>query len=292
MSRKGRCCKVYDAEFVAQNGQRFAFGYKAGVAWAMDPLGDLPVELETAQGYQQVGVTVESRSIGGVTRTVTGRIWRNADYCKRQLRDIFAPFIAGRFTVEGKYYIDVEVQRGVDISAASRWPTFTFELFCPEPYWHSVSETSASTLHVTPAFQLPASYTTHQYGLRELSEAVAITNTGLDTRTFVLTLIAHGTVQNPGVLDLTTGEYLRFEAEMLEGDSIKVWREDGRLRIERTIDDVSNNAFALLDESSSLWTLRHGAQAWQRTADSGVENLYLTVAYNAAFAALVVEGST
>ena len=44
---------------------------------AATPLGDLPVELETSQGYQQVGATVDSRSISGVTRTITGRILRN-----------------------------------------------------------------------------------------------------------------------------------------------------------------------------------------------------------------------
>ena len=93
MSRKGRCCRVFDAVFTSSTGQSFAFGYKASVLWSCDPLGDLPVDLETSQGYQQVGAPVESRSISGVTRTITGRILRNVDYCKRQLRDVFC---AGR----------------------------------------------------------------------------------------------------------------------------------------------------------------------------------------------------
>ena len=128
MSRKGRCCRVFDAVFTTSDGQSFAFGYAAGVLWSCDPLGDLPVDLETSQGYQQVGATVESRSISGVTRTITGRILRNADYCKRQLRDIFAPSVTGRLTVAGKYYCDAEVQRCPAISAALRWPTFGFQL--------------------------------------------------------------------------------------------------------------------------------------------------------------------
>ena len=81
---------MFDAIFKASNGLTFSFGYAAGVLWSITPLGDLPVDLETSQGYQQVGATVESRSISGVTRTVTGRILRNQDYCKRQLRDVFA----------------------------------------------------------------------------------------------------------------------------------------------------------------------------------------------------------
>ena len=118
MSREGRCCRVFDAVFTTGTGQSFAFGYAAGVLWSCDPLGDLPVELETSQGYQQVGATVDSRSISGVTRTITGRILRNADYCKRQLRDIFAPGVTGRLTVAGKYWCDAEVQRCPAISPA------------------------------------------------------------------------------------------------------------------------------------------------------------------------------
>ena len=82
---------MFDAIFTASSGQSFSFGYKAGVLYSIDPIGDLPVELETSQGYQQVGATVESRSISGVTRTITGRILRNTAYLKRQLRDIFTP---------------------------------------------------------------------------------------------------------------------------------------------------------------------------------------------------------
>ena len=46
---------MFDAIFTASSGQSFSFGYKAGVLYSIDPIGDLPVELETSQGYQQVG---------------------------------------------------------------------------------------------------------------------------------------------------------------------------------------------------------------------------------------------
>ena len=283
---------MFDAIFTASNGMTFSFGYKAGVLYSIDPLGDLPVDLETSQGYQQVGATVESRSISGVTRTITGRILRNADYCKRQLRDIFAPTVTGRLTVAGKYYCDAEVQRCPDISVAKLWPTFSFQLYCPDPYWHNVAETSARTLQVTPMFQLPVCYDTHQYGLRQQAEYLKIRNEGLDTQDFVLTFTAHGVVTNPGLKDPITGEFLRFITEMQDDDQIRVYRQEGRLHIEQIIGDTVLNGFSVLDGSSTLWTLRHGTQAWVRTADSGADKLFLTMTCNAAFAALVVEENT
>lgn len=280
---------MFDAEFVSTSGQRFAFGYAAGILFTIDPLGDLPVELETSQGYQQVGATVESRSISGVTRTITGRILRNVDDRKIQLRDIFAPYVTGRLTVAGKYWCDAEVQRCPAISAASRWPTFSFQLYCPNPYWHSAEETVASNTQVRPAFRLPVCYDTHRYGIRSQSDALRIRNAGLDTQDFTLTITANGTVVNPGIQDPDTGCFLRFVAELQGGDTLRLWREDGRLRIAYSIEDTTVNGFSMLDESSTLWTLRHGTQTWQRTADSGAEKLYFAVSYHAAFSTVVTE---
>ena len=280
---------MFDAVFTTSDGQSFAFGYAAGVLWSCDPLGDLPVDLETSQGYQQVGATVESRSISGVTRTITGRILRNADYCKRQLRDIFAPSVTGRLTVAGKYYCDAEVQRCPAISAALRWPTFGFQLYCPNPYWHSVTETLAATIKVTPVFRLPACYTSHQYGIREQASYIRILNDGLDTQNWKLSLTACGDVVNPGVINPETGESLRFVTTLQDGDELQVYRENGQLRVEQVIDGKNYDVFAVLDESSDLWTVYHGAQAWQRTADSGDSWLFLSLTMHAAFTTIITE---
>lgn len=280
---------MFDAIFKASNGLTFSFGYAAGVLWSITPLGDLPVDLETSQGYQQVGATVESRSISGVTRTITGRILRNADYCKRQLRDIFAPSVTGRLTVAGKYYCDAEVQRCPAISAALRWPTFGFQLYCPNPYWHSVTETLAATIKVTPVFRLPACYTSHQYGIREQASYIRILNDGLDTQNWKLSLTARGDVVNPGVINPETGESLRFVTTLQDGDELQVYRENGQLRVEQVIDGKNYDVFAVLDESSDLWTVYHGAQAWQRTADSGDSWLFLSLTMHAAFTTIITE---
>lgn len=280
---------MFDAIFKASNGQTVSFGYAAGVLWSITPLGNLPVDLETSQGYQQVGATVTSRSISGVTRTVTGRILRNQAYCKRQLRDVFAPGVTGRLTLAGKYWCDAEVQRCPDISVSGLWPTFSFQLYCPNPYWHSVTETLAATIKVTPVFRLPACYTSHQYGIREQASYIRILNDGLDTQNWKLSLTARGDVVNPGVINPETGESLRFVTTLQDGDELQVYRENGQLRVGQVIDGKNYDVFAVLDESSDLWTVYHGAQAWQRTADSGDSWLFLSLTMHAAFTTIITE---
>lgn len=121
---------------------------------------------------------------------------------------MFAPYVTGRLTVAGAYWCDAEVQRTPDISVSGLWPTFSFQLYCPDPYWHSVKELTVSTLSVTPTFRLPVCYDVHSYGVREQANYLRIANTGLATQDWALTLEARGPVVNPGVKDPETGEFL------------------------------------------------------------------------------------
>ena len=72
---------------------------------------------------------------------------------------------------------------------------------------------------------------------------------------------------------------------------LRLWRQEGRLRIELILSGTAVNAFALLDESSTLWTLRHGVRTWQRTADAGTEKLFPVLTVTAAFSTIVTEGA-
>ena len=60
-------------------------------------------------------------------------------------------------------------------------------------------------------------------------------------------------------------------------------------KLEQIIDGTGYNIMSTLDGSSTLWTLRHGTQAWQRTADSGTEWLFLTLTCSTAFSTVVLE---
>ena len=56
---------MYEARFETEDGRSFRFGYPYGSVFSIDPLSELDVALSTSQGFQQVGVTVESADVGG-----------------------------------------------------------------------------------------------------------------------------------------------------------------------------------------------------------------------------------
>ena len=117
------------------------------------------------------------------------------------------------------------------------------------------------------------------------------TTSGLATQDWALTLEARGPVVNPGVKDSETGEFLRFVTTMQDGDKLRLYRESGQLKLEQIINGTGYDVFSTLDGSSTLWTLRHGTQAWQRTADSGDGWLFLSLTMHAAFTTIITEGS-
>ena len=96
---------------------------------------------------------------------------------------------------------------------------------------------------------------------------------------------------NPGVLTPETGEYLRFDTTLQDGDELQVYRENDLLRVRQLIDGKAYDVLSILDGSSTLWTVYHGAQAWQRTAESGDGWLFLTLTMHAAYSTIITEGS-
>ena len=78
---------------------------------------------------------------------------------------------------------------------------------------------------------------------------------------------------------------------LLDGDELQVYRENDLLRVQQLIDGKAYDVLSILDGSSTLWTVYHGAQAWQRTAKSGDGWLFLTLTMHAAYSTIITEGS-
>ena len=93
------------------------------------------------------------------------------------------------------------------------------------------------------------------------------------------------------VATLSADAYLRFVTTLQDGDELQVYRENDLLRVQQLIDGKAYDVLSILDGSSTLWTVYHGAQAWQRTAKSGDGWLFLTLTMHAAYSTIITEGS-
>ena len=64
---------MYNAMFIKSNGDVFNFGLEYSTIFDILPLSELDVQIGTNQGFQQIGETIQTRGMKGVSRTIKER---------------------------------------------------------------------------------------------------------------------------------------------------------------------------------------------------------------------------
>lgn len=277
---------MYNAQFVTEDGQKFNFGYDFGTLIDIDPLSEITVSVDTSQGYQQTGMTVENRSIGGISRTITGRILGKANDIKRRMLLIFTPFTSGKLIFNGEYYCDTVVKRTPSIEVKDRDAKFTLMLYCAYPYWKQLKETNYVLGGYTPAFSFPANYANpHRFGIKNPNAFVNCRNIGAVDALLDVEFTANANVTNYGITNIYTLQRLVINDTISTREKVRVFRKEGRLYVEKETEGGTLDIFAALSEESDLFTLRPGDNILTPIADSnGTENLIVSVSFSAAYA--------
>lgn len=249
------------------------------------------VSLGLAQGYQQIGQTVISTAVSGMSLTITGFIFDGDTKIKRTLLQIFAPFTTGRLWWNNEYFCDVVVQSYPTISQ-ERHSRFSFRLYSETPYWSYKNLVSTINGITQPEFQFPVNYSTpHRFGTRDLSRDYSILNNGDVESPFDIQISGTEDVVNPKVLNLTTGESLLFNGTVAVGETLRLYQKSGKLRVVLThTDGTETNEFAMLDDLSSFFTLEAGTNLLQSRADSGGNNMITAISFYPLYAGVLANG--
>ena len=274
---------MYNAKFVKSNGDVFSFGLEYGTIFDISPLSELDVQIGTNQGFQQIGDTIQTRGMKGVTRTIRGRIIGKANSLKRRLLTVFSPFASGKLYFDGKYYCNAVVKKTPAISVNDRDAEFSMMLYCPSPYWYAAQQSSYSIGRIIPAFHFPTAYTTHKFGTKDPSAFINVYNPGEDTDDFELEFSATGDVTTFGVIDINTQEFIEITTELTAGKVVRMYRDSGRLRVEMLSGGVAIDIFGLLKYDSNLFTIRSGDNVWKMYAGAGIDSLSVEATFNAAY---------
>lgn len=275
---------MYSAKFVANDGKTFYFDYDHSIIFDIDPLSELDVSISTSQGFQQIGNTIEGQSVEGISRTITGKIIGQADAIKRQLLSVFAPFTSGRLYFNEKYFCDATVQKVPAIGVKHKDVSFSLLLYCAYPYWQRATDSSYMVGQYDPAFSFPVLYDSHIFGTKSENAFVNCYNGGAVPVPFDVEFTSEATVTNYGIINVNTLEELRLVDTLNVGESVRVYRESGRLHVEKTVDGETEDAFSLLDEDSTLFSLEVGDNVIRATADSGADNIVVSISFRDTYA--------
>ena len=268
-------------KIVTDAGAVLHLGWDYDIPYFLDPLNGVDIDLQTAQGINQTGTTVEGQSVSGVSRTMDVVFWgehklENAKFFARCL----PYFTNGTLYFGDKYFTRFVLQKTPHFSRYTPDPRCSLMLYSEKPFWYSLAATAAVLGGYEPAFRFPVCYDSHIYGIKRDGAAAVLRNEGSLPVPFTATLRCDMPVTHPKVVDLQTGAFIGFDLTLQPGDALEVYRSTSdRLACTLTHEGVTTNCFAQLDEDSTLTELQPGDNVLSLQAESGASYLRASVSF-------------
>lgn len=258
--------------YVNENGGALIFEYATGYL-INKPTGidTVSVNLAQAQGINQVGSTVESKTVQPRPVTISGIIV-GADQTARKsnLMSIIRPDLAGKLYADD-YYLCVNVTATPVIEPRKKFAHFQFSITAPYPYWQKDSSVVQALSGVQKQFKFPWNIS-RAYRFGELMETqfMNVRNSGQLPIPFTATFFAKGAVENPKIIHVTTGETLVLNKSMIAGERVVVEITHDRTYVTSSVD---GNIRGALDLDSTLFRLGVGDNVLKPDADSGLDQM-------------------
>lgn len=262
--------------YVNENGDTLIFEYANGYL-INKPSGidTVQVNLSQAQGINQVGGTVESKTVQPRPVTISGIICGDEqDARKTQLMSVVRPDISGKLYADD-YYLNVHVTATPVIEARKKFAHFQFSINAPYPYWQKDNAASHALSGIQGLFKFPWNIS-QPYKFGELMEMqfMNIRNGGQLPVPFTVTFYAKNDVVNPRITHVTTGEELILNKSMVTGERVVVEITHDRTYVTSSVD---GNIRGALDLDSTLFRLGVGDNVLKPDADSGLNQLEVQI---------------
>lgn len=268
---------MYEARFETDNNKNFRFGYKYGTIFDISDLSGVTADISTSQGFAQIGESIENYSTGGITRQVNGKILSEIPKTKIDMMKIFGFGTTGKLFFNDRYFSKCMVKTTPQFGVGEKNNVFLLEFFFPYPYWQFYLNNSFVIGGFSPAFRFPVNYSTpHIFGIKNQDAFTNCENNGAVDVDFKAEFTASSAVKNYGIINALTLQTLKFNDTISLGEKLIIWRENGRLRVEKNGVD----AFNLLDDSSDFFQMKTGDNIVRTNAESGVENLIVSIEFS------------
>jgi hypothetical protein len=278
-------------KIVTDAGAVLHLGWDYDMPYFLDPLNGVDIDLQTAQGINQTGTTVERQSVSGVSRTMDVTFWgehklENAKFFARCL----PYFTKGVMYFGDKYFTRFVLQKTPHFSSYTPDPRCSLMLYSEKPFWYSLTAVSSVLGGFRPAFSFPVCYDSHIYGIKRDGTAAVLRNEGSLPVPFTAKMTCSMEVQHPKVVDLKTGDFIGFDLTLEPGDVLEIYRSTSdRLACTLTRAGVTTNIFYALDEDSTLTELQPGDNILSMQAENGSGYLQASVSFYPMEAGIIPE---
>lgn len=266
--------------FVYKNddGEAITLTYDGGYLISK-PVGidTVSVTISEAQGIGQTGTTIRSANVDSRPVTISGIIVGDSQPEKKErLMEVVRPDLGGKLFCDD-YYLEVHPTDTPTIEAKSRQAKFQFALLAPYPYWMKGENAYAALSGVEKRFKFPWNISRpYRFGEVVTRQFITINNSGQLEVPFTVTFTALDAVTNPKIIDAKTNNYLLVKKSMVAGERLVVEITHDRVYVTSSVDGECRGA---LDIKSKFYRLRVGDNVIKPEADSGKNNLSVSIDY-------------
>jgi hypothetical protein len=154
-------------------------------------------------------------------------------------------------------------------------------LLCPSPFFEALGEIREELASWQENFSFPLEITDPgiELGIRQPSQIITIDNAGDVACGCEIVFKALGSVSNPELLNVDTGEYIRLIVNMTAGQEMHIYTHFANKRVVSIIGTTATNAFSLIDVGSTFLQLAAGRNTLRYDAGSNIDLLEVSIFY-------------
>lgn len=264
--------------YVNDNGDTLTFEYAYGyLINKPNGIDKVDVQLSQAQGINQVGGTVQSKTVQPRPVTISGIIvGADQDARKESLINVIRPDLGGRLYCDD-YYLDVHVTATPTIEAKEKFAHFQFSINAPYPYWRKDYVVSQALSGIQNQFKFPWNMSKpYRFGQLMAMQFMNIHNGSYLPVPFTVTFESKNVVENPRITNVNTGEILMINKTLGIGERVVVEITHDRTYVTSSVD---GNIRGALDLDSTLFRLGVGDNVMKPEADSGRDQLEVQIEF-------------
>lgn len=261
-----------------ENGDSVIFDYSGGyLINKPNGIDTLSVKMNSAQGIDQVGSTIQSVNVQSRPVNISGvLVGEFQAENKDRLLSVIRPDLEGKLYAD-EFYLNVRPTATPAIEQKPNFASFQFSLLAPYPYWQKDDSASATLSSVQKGFKFPWNISrAYRFGSVMQSQFIKINNNGQVPIPFTVTFTALSSVTNPKIIDAATNKYLLLNKSMVAGERVVIEITHERTFVTSSVDGECRGA---LDLKSNFFRLKVGDNTLKPDAKSGKENLQVDISY-------------
>lgn len=262
--------------YVNENGGTVIFEYDHGYL-INKPVGidTVSVQMSQAQGINQVGGTVQSKTVQPRPVNISGiLVGPDQSARKDELMGVIRPDLPGKLYADD-YYLNVHVTATPTVGPEPEFAHFQFSVIAPYPYWQKDIALSQVLSGVQKQFKFPWNISRpYRFGQLIRTQFITVSNFGQLPVPYTAIFCAKGVVVNPKITNVQTGEMILINKALSSGERVAVEITHDRTYVTSSVD---GNVRGTLDLDSSLFQLGVGDNILKPDAASGADQLEVEI---------------